>query len=157
MNIFIPFLLAILSLPTILPAGGDPLSPAGLWKTFDEQTGRVNSIVRVWLENGELRGRIERIFPKAGEDSDPKCDPCTGDKKGLRVIGMTFLWGFRRRDAKWVDGYVLDARDGRVYRGQLQVTSDGRRMNLFGYVRIIFKIGRTATWERASVNELEIS
>jgi hypothetical protein len=36
-----------------------PLSPVGRWKTVDDATGKVKSIVQIREENGKLFGTIE--------------------------------------------------------------------------------------------------
>ena len=42
------------------------LSPLGLWKTIDDNTGRPRGLVRIREVNGQYEGKVERIFPKAG-------------------------------------------------------------------------------------------
>ncbi len=76
------------------------------------------------------------------------CDKCKGEKHDERIIGMEFLWGFERRATGWGDGWVLDPDEGNVYHGNLEVQDGGNKLKLFGYIRIIFKIGRSQTWER---------
>ncbi len=39
-----------------------PASPVGRWRTFDDKTGEVRSIVNVTETNGVLTGRIESVF-----------------------------------------------------------------------------------------------
>ena len=43
------------------------LSPLGLWKTIDDNTGRPRGLVRIREVNGQYEGKVERIFPKPGE------------------------------------------------------------------------------------------
>ncbi|MDP9130909.1 MAG: DUF2147 domain-containing protein, partial [Candidatus Binatota bacterium] len=71
----------------------DELSPAGLWKTIDDSSGQVKGLVRIREANGRFEGKIEKIFPKPGEDPAPKCDKCDGTRKNQPVLGMTILWG----------------------------------------------------------------
>jgi hypothetical protein len=37
-------------------------SPAGLWKTIDDKTGKERSFVRISDNNGVFEGRVEKIF-----------------------------------------------------------------------------------------------
>jgi hypothetical protein len=54
-------------------------SPVGRWKTVNDATGKAESIVNIWEEEGRLYGRIEQLL-----DPDPKCpNP---------------LWHYRRGD-----------------------------------------------------------
>ncbi len=148
------FFLAIFFSLTItgitLGAANNTLSPDGYWKTIDDETKEVESIVKVWNENGEVKGKIVKTFPKPGEDPDPKCDQCPGDLKDARIIGMNFMWGFKKDedDEKWVNGRILDPDNGKTYRCQLEVVDNGGKMEVFGYIRIIIKIGRSQTWLR---------
>ena len=148
---FFIFLSFFLSNSDIFP---ENMSPVGLWKTIDDDTKELKSIVRIWNEDGILKGRIEKIFPKPGEDPDPKCDKCKGDKKNKRVIGMIFLWGFSQSGKVWAGGKILDPENGKTYHCRLKVTSGGKRMNVFGYIRLIIRIGRTQTWLRAEESDL---
>jgi uncharacterized protein (DUF2147 family) len=131
---------------------GEPegnLTPEGYWKTIDDKTGEVKSIVKLWIaEDGTLKGRIEKIFPKEGEDPNPKCDKCKGDKKDQPVLGMEFLWGFQGAGAVWKNGKALDPENGKIYSCQLEVIENGKKLKVFGYIRIIFKIGRSQIWLR---------
>ncbi len=127
----------------------DALSPVGFWKTIDDKTSEVKSIVKIWIApDGTLKGRIEKIFPKPGEDPNPKCDKCKGDKKDKPVLGMEFMWGFTGSGSKWVEGDILDPENGKIYRCQVEVIENGKKLKVFGYIRIIFKIGRSQTWIR---------
>ncbi len=154
-----PWLLlaAILLLSPLGATGGESAGVPGYWKTIDDETGEVKSIVRIWEENGRLKGRIEKIFPKPGEDPDPTCDKCRGHLKDQRVIGMVFLWDFKRAGShagKWVDGAIVDPENGKQYHCQLELTGGGKKLEVFGYIRLIFKIGRSQTWLRASESDL---
>ena len=61
--------LAVLVVPASLaraqavPApSSEPPSPVGRWKTVDDATGKVKSIVQIREENGKLYGTIEELF-----------------------------------------------------------------------------------------------
>ena len=123
-------------------------TPIGYWKTIDDHTGQARSIVRIFEANGELHGRIEKFLNLPSGMKPPTCDKCPGDKQGKPVLGLEFLWGFKRDGADWSDGSVLDPEEGRVYHANLQVLDGGKHLKLFGYVRVVFKIGRSQTWTR---------
>ena len=38
------------------------LSPVGDWKTIDDVTGKPKSIVKLWIENDVLYGKVEKLF-----------------------------------------------------------------------------------------------
>jgi uncharacterized protein (DUF2147 family) len=129
----------------------------GYWKTVDDKTGKVMSIVKIWEQQGKLIGRVVKLFRAPNEDQNPKCDDCTGSLYNKPVIGMTFLWGFVRdhgNDRKWVDGSIVDPDNGKQYRCQLELTDGGKKLEVFGYIRLVVKIGRTQVWLRASERDL---
>ena len=149
--VYMVFGLAWLGMVMAMPAA----SALGLWKTVDEKTHRVRSIVRIWEEGGRLKGRVEKGFPLPGEDPNAPCVDCPEPFKGKPKIGLEFLWGFTSDGDRWVDGSVLDPDNGKIYHCELTPAADGKSMRIFGYIRIIFKIGRSQTWLRASEADLQ--
>jgi uncharacterized protein (DUF2147 family) len=142
---------AWLGLVMVMPAA----SVLGLWKTVDEKTNRVRSIVRIWEEGGKLKGRVEKGFPLPGEDPNEPCSKCPEPFRNKPKIGLEFLWGFEPDGDRWVDGSVLDPDEGKIYHCELIPAPDGKSLRIFGYIRIIFKIGRSQTWLRASEADLQ--
>ena len=139
-----------------LMATGESVSPEGYWKTIDDKNGEVKSIVKVWVdESGELNGRIVKIFPKEGEDPDPVCDKCKGKLKDQKIIGMLFMWGFSKNGEKWVNGEIVDPENGKQYHCQVSSRNEGKELKVYGYIKLIFKIGRTQTWFRTDKTALE--
>jgi uncharacterized protein (DUF2147 family) len=141
------------------PAGemlleASPHSVEGYWKTVDDNTREVKSIVRIWKDKERLLGKIIKTFPKAGEDPDPVCDKCKGEKKNQKIIGMIFMWQFHLEDGRWVEGRILDPENGKVYNCSLELTDNSSKLKVFGYIRLIVKIGRSQTWLRATEKDL---
>lgn len=145
-KVFLFGLVFLIAVVTKIPAVN--MSAEGFWKTVDDKTKEVESIVKLWVEKGELKGKIVKIFPKPDEDPDPVCDKCKGKLKNVRIIGMNFMWGFARKGDKWVDGKIVDPDNGKTYHCQLEVTDGGKKLKVFGYIKIIFKLGRSQTWIR---------
>ena len=69
-------------------AAAEP-TPVGLWKTIDDTTSQPKGLVRISERNGQFEGKIEKIFPKPGDDPAPKCDKCDGTRHNQPVLGMT--------------------------------------------------------------------
>ena len=143
-------LVVLVALRGIAWADSADATPVGHWKTIDDKTHQARSIVKIVEVNGELRGRIEKLLAPPKDDPEPICKKCTGDKKNKPVRGLEFLWGFKREAKGWSDGYVLDPEEGQIYHGSIQVIDGGKRLKLFGYVRVIIKIGRGQVWNRVS-------
>ncbi len=146
----------VLLMVSSLFVSAEYISPEGYWKTIDDDTGEVKSIVKVWIDsNGKLLGQILKIFPKEGEDPDPVCDKCKGKLKNVKTLGMVFMWGFYRKDNKWVNGEIVDPENGKQYHCQVYTKKEGKELKVYGYIKLIFKIGRTQTWLRTDKSSLE--
>jgi len=132
----------------VLPGQGEMKGFEGLWKTIDDQTGKVRSIVRLERHGDELLGFIHEIIPEAGKPADPVCEKGPERFLGRPVLGMNFMWGFRFKGKELGDGQVFDPEQGKIYHCSLELLDEGRKMKLFGYVKVIFKVGRSQVWER---------
>lgn len=149
-------LLAVICIICVSPqVQAEELSAEGYWKTFDDDTKELESIVKLWIENDELKGKVAKLFPKPDEDPDPKCDKCKGKWKDKPILGMEFLWGFLKAENEWRDGKILDPENGKTYHCRIRVAEGGKELKVFGYIKIIFKIGRTQTWLRAEEKDLD--
>ncbi|MFM7706109.1 MAG: DUF2147 domain-containing protein, partial [Rubrivivax sp.] len=89
-------------------------TPAGLWKTIDDETRQEKSHVRIVEAGGVLTGRIERITDPTKQDST--CDKCEGARKDQKVLGMAILEGVKRDGSHWDGGTILDPNNGKVYK-----------------------------------------
>ncbi|TXC81522.1 DUF2147 domain-containing protein [Luteibaculum oceani] len=120
----------------------------GKWKTIDDETGKVKSIVEIYLQDGKAHGKILEIFRAPEEDQNPNCRKCTDDRKNKPVIGMEIIRGLENDDEEWEDGTILDPENGKVYDCKLWVDEDDPNiLNVRGYVAFFF---RTQTWERVT-------
>ena len=122
-------------------------SPVGLWRTIDDKTGKEKSLVRITEVQGELRGTIEKLFRAPGEDPNPNCDKCPGEKKGKPVIGMTILTGMKRTGDEYAGGEILDPANGKTYRCKVWTIDGGKKLNVRGFIGVSL-LGRTQVWVR---------
>lgn len=119
----------------------------GLWKTFSDKTGKAESIVRVVEVDGELKGTVEKIIPRPNEDPNPRCLRCPGEFKDKPVLGLTFLWGFKRDGPGYSAGKVLDPEEGEIYSCRIELGEGGKTLRVRGYIGIPM-FGRTQVWQR---------
>jgi len=68
----------------------------GLWKSIDDKTGKPKALIRITESNGELTGKIEKLFREPDLEQNPKCDKCEGATKGQPLIGLTILTGLKK-------------------------------------------------------------
>lgn len=123
-------------------------SPIGSWKTIDDKTGQVKSIVKIYASSGTLYGRVIKLFPGALT----VCSACSGNLKDKPILGMTVMYGLKQSQSnpnEWTGGNIMDPKTGKVYRCTITVSNDGRTLNVRGYVGISL-LGRTQTWVSVS-------
>ena len=124
-----------------------PVTPLGRWRTVDDLTGKINSVVTIWEEDGKLYGRIEWLMNLDPNDPDPRCLRCTGDLKGQRLLGLRILWGLSKDGDQWTGGEILDPDNGKIYRCSLTVKDDGKKLRVRGFIGFSL-LGRTQYWLR---------
>ena len=136
-----------LALFAALPACAQDLSPVGLWKNIDDITGKPKALIRIAETNGEVRGKIEKLFLAPGEDPNPRCVKCEGANKDQPVLGMVFMSGLRKTGKEYSGGEIIDPDDGKVYRSRLTVIDGGKKLNVRGYIGMPM-FGRSQIWVR---------
>ena len=133
----------------VTPAFAQATSPAGLWQTYDDDTHAPKSLVQITDRASVLSGRIVKLYPAPGDDPDPRCTDCPGERRERPVLGMTRLWNFRRDGGIWDGGEVLDPESGDVYRATLRLRDGGSKLDVHGYIGIAL-FGRSQIWTRVA-------
>lgn len=139
--------IAALAMSAAAGAMAQQASPVGLWKNIDDETGKPKALIRITESNGELKGKIEKLFKNPNEDQNPKCDKCEGAQKDQPVLGMTILSGMKRDGDEFNGGNILDPNNGKVYRSKLSLADGGKKLNVRGYIGIPM-LGRSQIWLR---------
>ena len=122
-------------------------TPAGLWKTIDDETKAEKSLVRITDGGGVLTGKVEKILT---DKADAKCVECTDERKDQPVQGMTILRDIKPDAAEkgtWVGGDILDPNNGKIYKVLLKLVDGGKKLDVRGYIGMPM-LGRTQTWHR---------
>lgn len=129
--------LVLASLLALLPLAANAASPAGRYKTFDEDTGKPRLIVDVYqAKDGTYAARvIETLFaPNAS------CTACKGQNKDKPIAGMVILWGLKPDgDNAFSGGTVLKLDNGKTYKSKAELTDGGRTLQVSGCVGFICK------------------
>jgi len=140
---------AIAADPPTSVAGVIATTAVGTWTTIDDETHEPKSLVEITQDGEKLIGKITKIFPKPGEDPDPKCTKCNGDKKDQPIVGMTILWDLKNDgDLRWSEGHILDPKNGKTYGCRMNLASDGKTLHVRGFLGISL-LGRSQDWFRA--------
>jgi uncharacterized protein (DUF2147 family) len=147
MNFRSTLALAVLLAATTL-AHAEP-TVKGFWEARDSDGNPT-----AWfLFNGKddvYSARLVKGFkPKDAEAPPPKeiCTECPGKKKGAKIMGLTLFWGMKRDGLHYDDGSVLDPRDGSVYHALMNLSEDGKELEVRGYLGIKM-FGKSQTWYR---------
>ena len=122
-------------------------TPAGLWKTIDDETKAEKSYVRIAETGGVLSGKIEKLVDPAKQDS--VCDKCDDARKGQKVLGMTIVEGVKKNadEPYWDGGTILDPNNGKTYKVRMTPKDGGKALDVRGYIGAPL-LGRTQTWIR---------
>jgi uncharacterized protein (DUF2147 family) len=116
----------------------------GNWVTIDDETGVEKSIIKLYIENDMLYGRIETLLLE--KDQGQLCTNCLGSELNQPIEGLLILKGLTRDGDKWSGGTILDPANGKEY--QCTLTLDGAlELNVRGFIGFSF-IGRTQLWKR---------
>ena len=138
MKLLIPLLLV-----TILSQAQSTI--VGRWKTVDDESGEVKSVVEIVERKGTFYGRIVKIF--SIEHPDPICKKCPpeDERYGQKVIGMEIIQGLKKSGDEYSEGAILDPEVGRIYRCKLWI--EGTNLKVRGYWGPFF---RTQTWKKST-------
>jgi uncharacterized protein (DUF2147 family) len=123
------------------------ISPVGLWKTIDDRSGEAKGLIRIREINGTFEGKIDKIFPKSGDDPAPKCEKCEGSLRNHPVLGLTFLWGFTKQGDEYQGGEILDPESGKIYQAKMKLIDGGKKLEVRGFIGFSL-FGRSQTWIR---------
>jgi uncharacterized protein (DUF2147 family) len=115
-------------------------SPAGLWKTIDDETNKEKSLVRIAEASGTYTGKVEK-----GLDPNPKdtlCTKCSDERKDQPIVGMTIIKNIKPSgDDKEIfeGGEILDPNNGKTYKLRLRLLEGGKKLEVRGYIGPFFR------------------
>jgi uncharacterized protein (DUF2147 family) len=140
--------LSIVLVAQVSPLLADGVTPAGVWRTVDDKTGKERSVVRISEANGVYEGRVEKLLNR-GPDDDPQglCRACKGERKDKPVEGMTILWGLKKDGDQYAGGEILDPKNGETYRAKMKLVDGGRKLEVRGFIGVSL-FGRSQVWVR---------
>ncbi|MCE3603688.1 DUF2147 domain-containing protein [Massilia sp. P8910] len=138
---------AMLAMSPALALAQETASPVGLWKNIDDVTGKPKALIRISEHNGEIQGKLEKLFRPEGTDQNPKCTKCEGANKDQPMLGLTFMSGLKKEGDEYTGGQILDPDNGKVYKSKLKVVDGGKKLNVRGYMGMPM-FGRSQVWVR---------
>jgi len=139
----IAFLISFLVLGLFV---GKAQSIFGKWKTVDDETGKVKSIVEIYRKNGKVFGKVKQVLEKGREDA--VCIKCEGELKDQPIVGMNVVLGLEKEGDEYEGGELLDPEKGKFYRGKIWLNPENpNKLMVRGYIAFLY---RTQTWLRVT-------
>ena len=140
-------LLLALPLAALSSAAFAQNTPVGKWRTIDDKTGKVKSVVEITeTANGTLQGKVLQVLDSE-KGPHPLCDACKGANHNKPIEGMVIAWGLRHEGNSWDDGRIMDPKNGKVYSAKMTPVEGGKKLEVRGYLGFSL-LGRTQTWVR---------
>ena len=116
----------------------------GRWKTIDDKTNEVKSIVRIYKNSdGKYYGKIEQLF----KNPDGKCDKCKDENKDKPILGMVIITEMKEKGDKLDGGFILDPSNGEKYYVTISLEKNGK-LKLRGSLDKLGMLGRNQFWEK---------
>jgi len=122
----------------------------GFWEARDSDGNPTAWFLFNGNKDDVYSARLVKGFKPKNEDAPPPkeiCTECPGKKKGAHIMGLTLFWGMKRDGLHYDDGSVLDPRDGSVYHALMNLSDDGKELEVRGYLGIKM-FGKSQTWYR---------
>lgn len=117
----------------------------GKWHTINEDTGKPNSIIKIYEEDGEVFGKVVRILKE--EDRDKLCNNCEGNLKDQPIEGLELMQGLTKDGNEYSGGVITDPKTGKQYKVKIWVDENNPNLlKVRGYIAFFY---RTETWHRA--------
>ncbi len=115
------FFLSIFFLSSrMLFASGDVV---GIWKTVNDRMGFTTSIIAVYKFDNKTYGRVIVAFDEeTGVLIDTIYNPrqiIAGTGGQSLLCASNLFWGLDWNGSRWINGLLIDPRNGKVYRCQL--------------------------------------
>lgn len=128
----------------VLPFCGIGQTVFGKWKTVDDKTGVAKAIVEIYKVDGEVHGKIIKIFKES--ERDRLCSACKGDKRNQPFEGLVIIEGLEKDGDTYEDGIITDPENGETYNCKIWLDEDNpNQLKVRGYISFLY---RTQTWER---------
>lgn len=128
------------------PVSAQERTVHGFWEQADDN-GKVGGWFLMYERDGMFQGALVRAFDKPGDPVVTVCTKCPGDQKNAPMMGLVIIKNMQRRGLAYENGNILDPRDGSIYKAKMEMSPDGQRLAVRGFLGIEL-FGQTQTWRR---------
>ncbi len=116
----------------------------GKWKTVDDNTGEVKSIVEIYKKDGKIFGKVLEILNK--EHKNDVCKDCPGELKNTPIEGLVIIKNLEKDGDEYNDGTIMDPENGKEYKCYIML-EENDKLKVRGYIGFA-ALGRTQYWYR---------
>ena len=122
-------------------------TPAGLWRTIDDDGKTEKSLVRIVNTGGVFSGKVEKISDPA--KAAEVCSKCDDERKDKPIVGMQLIRHVKHSESnpdRWDGGEILDPNNGKTYKVRLTPLDGGKKLEVRGFIGPFY---RNQIWVRA--------
>ncbi len=94
----------------------------GIWKSIDDQTGKVTAIWKIYEQDGKLFGTIAATIDKPQDVIASACResyknfPIPGAVNKMRTVGTPWIFNMQKEsEGNWKGGNIIDPGNGKIY------------------------------------------
>lgn len=94
----------------------------GFWKTINDKTGKAQSIIAIYENQGKYYGRIVATYDEQEKIRDTIADPkdrAPGVEGEPFYSGLDIMWNLKRNGEKYTDGKIMDPQKGKIYDSEM--------------------------------------
>lgn len=155
--------IVLCALVAVSAVAEDPVE--GLWKSIDEKTGEATAFWKIYVKDNALFGEIVKIVGKSDDTIATAAKesyrnfPVPGIVNKMRIVGTPWIYGLSKwKTGEWYNGSIVDPKKGDIYTCKITFRpADGKQyakdtLEMRG--ELIFGIGRSQFWQRATETEI---
>ncbi len=94
----------------------------GIWKSVDDQTGKITAIWRIYEKDSKLYGTIAAVVDHPQDVVASACKdsykgfPVQGKVNQMKTVGTPWIFNLTKESAgNWKDGNIIDPGNGKMY------------------------------------------
>lgn len=124
----------------------------GYWRVISDRSSEQAAIVEIRKSrDGTYKGKTVYLYPHLnGKARSEFCVNCPAPYTNKPRLGLEFMTNMVQ-DANdpnmYVKGKFLEPTSGKFYSGKMQLSEDGKRLKVRGYIGVSL-LGRSAVWIR---------